>query len=86
MDIITKRGALPYMPARQVLCEEGELKLRCGNCGTTEFQVVVRPRLEHGDARVVAIACGRCAKLRKLEDGFIGSSRVEIDNGNRKGG
>lgn len=84
--IIMKRGNLPQMPEKQVLCQDGELKLRCGGCGTTRFEVVVIPRPERGDARITAVACGKCCKILKTEDGFIGSSRTEIDNGNRKDG
>lgn len=56
--IIRKRAVYP---------SNGEMHMRCGKCGSTDFTVFVKLKAL-GAAQVTTIACNTCAKLFPLND------------------
>lgn len=63
----------------QVFPSHGELYLRCGECGSMEFKVHVKPSPKLDEAHTTATECSKCKKVRKIDPrGFIeGSGKIE---------
>jgi hypothetical protein len=69
---------------KHVIPSGGDVTLRCGKCGSTDFTAHVRPQ-SMGAARITTLVCNLCAKRFPFNDqGETGGSMtVEQTNGYR---
>ena len=72
------------VPPLMVFPSNGDLYLRCGNCGKQEFKVHVRP--QHQAAMVKVIECARCKKIFKVDDESYleGTGKIDSVENNKK--
>ncbi len=83
--IILPNKTPPKFPKRQVATVNGELMLRCNNCGGFDWTIIVRPRMEHGDATIASVTCKGCVRAHKVEEGLVGGSRTNMSGGKPNG-
>ncbi|MHA2063794.1 MAG: hypothetical protein ACXABY_05345 [Candidatus Thorarchaeota archaeon] len=67
---------------RHTMPSKGELSMRCGYCGSTDFTVHLKP-LGLGAARVTTVVCSICSKKFPFNDQGItgGSLKIESTRG-----
>lgn len=59
---------------RAVYAKRGEMHMRCGGCGTTDFTVHLKPG-QLDAAKITNLICTLCGKVFKLDnDGQIGGT------------
>lgn len=65
--------------------KKGELFMRCGGCGKTDFTILVKPNLD-GSAKITTASCSLCNKTFQFDDqGKLGGTfKFEEANGIQK--
>jgi hypothetical protein len=59
---------MPTFRRRVVMPSGGDVLMRCGKCGATDYSVHVRPSLTGSVARVTNLVCNVCQKVFELND------------------
>ena len=55
------------MRRRTVYPSNGELTMRCGRCGSTDFTPLVKPR-QSGVIKLTTLVCSPCGKIFRFND------------------
>ncbi len=68
---------------RAVYPDNGDVHMRCGNCGTTDFTAHVKPGLA-GSAKLTLLACSLCGKTFRFNDKGETGGSYTIDSANAR--